>query len=174
MINRSKQIALRTEQGFACYISAIVLGLNDALVELTGALAGFTMVFTNNRLIILAGFTTGIAATLSMAASEFLSRDADTECGRPYFSAFITGCTYLITVTILLLPYFMFDNPMISLGFCLFFGALIITAFTFFESRVRKTSFARLWLQMLCISFGVAAISFSISLGAKHLWGINV
>lgn len=174
MINRNKKIVQRAEKGPASYISAIVLGLNDALVELTGALAGFTMVFTNNKMIILAGFTTGIAATLSMAASEFLSREADTECGNPYFSAFITGCAYLITVIILLLPYFIFDKPMVSLVFCLFFGGLIIMGFTYFESRVRKASFVPLWLQMLCISFGVAAISFLISAAAKHLWGLSI
>ena len=55
------------------YVGSMVLGLNDALVELTGALAGFTLAFRNTRLIAMASFITGIAASLSMAASEYLS-----------------------------------------------------------------------------------------------------
>ena len=51
------------------YISSMVLGLNDALVELTGALAGFTFALGNTTTIAMAGFITGSAATLSMAAS---------------------------------------------------------------------------------------------------------
>ena len=49
------------------YIGSMVLCLNDALVELTGALAGFTLAFRNTHLIAMAGFITGIAASLSMA-----------------------------------------------------------------------------------------------------------
>ena len=55
------------------YISSMILGLNDALVELTGALAGFTLSLQYRRTVLLAGFITGIAAALSMAASEYLS-----------------------------------------------------------------------------------------------------
>ena len=44
------------------YIGSIVLGLNDALVELTGALAGLTLALQDMRLIAIAGSITGIAA----------------------------------------------------------------------------------------------------------------
>jgi rubrerythrin len=51
------------------YVSSIVLGLNDALVELTGTLAGLTFALQNTRLIALTGLITGIAASFSMGAS---------------------------------------------------------------------------------------------------------
>ncbi len=54
------------------YVGSVVLGLNDALVELTGALAGFTLALANSRIIAMAGLITGIAASLSMAASEYI------------------------------------------------------------------------------------------------------
>jgi len=41
------------------YVGSMVLGLNDALVELTGALAGFTFALANPRLVATAGFITG-------------------------------------------------------------------------------------------------------------------
>jgi len=56
------------------YVGAMVLGLNDALVELTGALAGVTFALANTRLVAMTGIVTGIAATLSMAASQYLGR----------------------------------------------------------------------------------------------------
>lgn len=156
-----------------CYISAIVLGLNDALVELTGALAGFTMALHDNRLIALAGLTTGVAATLSMAASEFLSREADPNSSHPYTAAIYTGIAYLITVALLLLPYFLLDNPFLALAFCLVTAACIITAFTCLVSKIRQKPFLPYCLQMLCISFSVSAIAFGISWAAKAIWGIK-
>ncbi len=62
------------------YVGSMVLGLNDALVELTGTLAGLTFAMANTRLVALSGLITGISATLSMASSEFLSARAE---GRP-------------------------------------------------------------------------------------------
>src|SRR3989304_527579 len=51
------------------YAGSVVLGLNDALVELTGALAGLTLALQNVKLIALSGLIPGIAASMSMAES---------------------------------------------------------------------------------------------------------
>lgn len=152
----------------------MVLGLNDALVELTGALAGFTMALQDNNLIILAGLTTGIAATLSMAASEFLSQETDDNRLSPGKAALYTGITYFVTVVLLLLPYVIFDRPMHALAACMFTAAFIIMVFALYVSKIRHTSFIHDFLQMLAISMGVAAIAFGISWLARMWWGINV
>ena len=83
------------------YTGSIVLGLNDALVELTGALAGLTLALQNAQIIAVAGLISGIAASLSMAASEYLSIRAD---GRSHalYSAFYTGVAYMMTVLFLI------------------------------------------------------------------------
>lgn len=169
-----KRIGGMANQGCTPYLGAIVLGLNDAIVELTGALAGFTMALPNNKLIILAGFTTGVAATLSMAAAEFLSQQADPGPVNSYLAAMYTGATYLVTVAILLLPFFILPTPLTALALCLAFAAFLITVFTYITSRIRGTKFWHDFIQMLGISFGVAAIAFGISWGAKCLWGIEV
>lgn len=161
------------EQGFINYIGAIVLGMNDALVELTGALAGFAMILDTNRLIALAGFTTGVAATLSMAAAEFLAKKADCDGKRPWAAALATGIAYLITVILLLAPFIILSEPMPALALCLFIAALIITLFTWTVSRIRGTSFVRDCVRMLGVSFGVAAIAFAISWAAKTWLGIE-
>ena len=86
------------------YVGSMVLGLNDALVELTGSLAGFTFAMQNTRLIALSGLIIGISATFSMASSEFLAARSE---GRSdaLKSCTYTGIAYLITVILLILPY---------------------------------------------------------------------
>lgn len=149
------------------YISSIVLGLNDALVELTGALAGFTLALNDNTMIGLAGFITGVAATLSMAASEYLSKKADPSEKHPLKAAAYTGVAYLFTVALLLTPYAVFSSPLAALGFCLFNATLIILGFTFFVSVVRKSSFLKGFREMMLISCSVALVSFLIGWGAR-------
>lgn len=156
------------------YLDAVILGLNDSLVELTGALAGFTIGLHESKLIILAGITTGVAATLSMTASEFLAKEADTTKHNSYFAAFCTGSAYLITTAILLLPFFIFPQPYTALCLSLIFAALIIVAFTYVATKIRHTSFLRGCTEMLAISFSVAALSFLISWFAKSWWNIDI
>lgn len=156
------------------YISAIILGLNDALIEMTGALAGFTMVLPDNRTIVLAGLTTGVAATLSMSASEYLAQEAEKNALKPLIAAAITGTAYLITVAILLTPFVIIKNPFWALSLCIAFAVLLIFLFTFCESFIRQQSFCQLCLRMLCISFGVALLSFFLSWAANYYWGVHL
>jgi len=72
-----KQLINLVDEERLRYIGSMVLGLNDALVELTGALAGLTFALQNTRLIAMAGLITGTAASLSMASSEYLSTKSE-------------------------------------------------------------------------------------------------
>lgn len=167
--------AIPATQAEVCraYIGAVVLGMNDALVEMTGTLAGLTMALGNNKLIALAGLITGVAATLSMTASEFLAEEAETDARRPCVAAMYTGVTYLLMVSILLAPYLLLSSPLGALALCLGLAALIIFVFTFFVARLRKTRFLPYFLRMLTISFSVSALAFGISWFARKLWGID-
>jgi len=156
------------------YISSMVLGLNDALVELTGALAGFTFALGESRIIAMAGFITGSAATLSMAASEYLAKKNDPGEKHPFKAAIYTGIAYMIAVTALLIPFFFIPVPVAALFFCLVNVAIVILVFTFFVSVVRKEPFKPAFLEMICISFGVAAISFIIGWIARTALGIEL
>lgn len=168
------QLAAMIHEEKLSYISSMVLGLNDALVELTGALAGFTLALNDNRMVGMAGFITGVAATLSMAASEYLSKKADTSEKHPFKAAVYTDVAYMITVAFLLLPYIVFESPLVALGFCLFDAALIILGFTYFVSVVRKESFVRGFTEMITISFSVAGISFLIGWAARSWLNIDM
>src|SRR5574344_381575 len=59
-VHEQRLIALITDERLS-YMGSVVLGLNDALVEFTGALAGFTLALGDNpKLIALTGSITGI------------------------------------------------------------------------------------------------------------------
>jgi len=151
------------------YISSMVLGLNDALVELTGALAGLTFVLGNTRITGTAGFITGISASLSMAASEYLSTKAEKETtSDPVKASIYTGIMYVLATLILIIPYFIFSMPMVALLFTLLNAALIILVFTFFMSVVQESSFRRSFTEMIVLSFSVAGISFFVGLLARQ------
>lgn len=166
-------LALLDEEGMR-YVGSMVLGVNDALVELTGVLAGLTLALANGRLIAATGLITGIAASLSMAASEYLSVKAESRTRNPLRSAVYTGLMYIVTVAILILPFFIFGNIFVALGVTLGFAILIIMGFTFYISVVQDHDFRRRFLEMAAISLGVAGISFGIGYLVKAYLGITV
>ena len=105
--HEQRLIALINEERLE-YMGSVVLGLNDALVEFTGALAGFTLALSDSRLIALTGSITGIAAALSMASSEYLSTKSENgnENGKhPVKASIYTGIAYIFTVVALVAPF---------------------------------------------------------------------
>ncbi|MFN3910339.1 MAG: VIT1/CCC1 transporter family protein [Candidatus Anstonellaceae archaeon] len=154
------------------YIGSIILGLNDALVELTGAMAGFSIALKDIRLIGIAGLITGIAASLSMMSSEYLSKKIEGKMKKPFKAAIYTGFTYILTVLLLVFPFFIFEEKTNALLMMLV-NATIITAFiNYFVSIVKEISFKQRFFEMLLISFGVAAISFLFGFLLNRLVGI--
>jgi len=157
------------------YAGAIVLGLNDALVEFTGTLAGLTFAFGNNLIIGSTGLVMGVAASLSMAASGYLaSREDDIQETNPITSAIYTGSAYIITVIFLVLPYFLLSNPYIALAIMLLTTILIIALYTYYISVAKAISFKTRFIEMALISLGVAIISFGIGMLIKNVFGVDV
>lgn len=157
------------------YISSVVLGLNDAIVELTGTLAGLTFALRNSQLVGLAGLITGISAALSMSVSEYLSQKSEAEKDKsPLKAAIYTGIAYIVVVVMLILPYFLSPNPFLALGTAIAMVVLVIGLFTFFVAVVKEQSHGRLFLEMFSLSMSVMAISFVVGLIARKLLGIEV
>ncbi len=157
------------------YAGAIVLGLNDALVELTGTLAGLTLAFRNGELIAVTGLIMGVAAALSMAASGYLSaQEGEQEAMDPIKSAIYTGVAYIITVAILVAPYFLFSEVFVALTVMLICTVFIIAGYTFYISVAKEVSFLGRFLRMALISLGVAVISFGIGWLLKAVVGVDV
>jgi len=157
------------------YVGSMVLGLNDALVELTGSLAGFAFALQNTRLIALSGLIVGISATFSMASSEFLAARSE---GRTdaLKSCSYTGIAYLLTVVALIAPYLLFpmDQFIPALVCMLVVVVLIIAGFTYYTSVAQDQPFKRRFLEMAAISITVAVLSFIVGILAKKFLGVDL
>ena len=157
------------------YVGSMVLGLNDALVELTGSLAGFTFAMQNTRLIALSGLIIGISATFSMASSEFLAAKSE---GRDdaLKSCAYTGTAYLVTVVLLILPYLLLGNSqyILALGLMMLTVILIIAGFTYYTSVAQDQPFKSRFAEMAIISISVAVISFFVGVAAKAILGVDI
>ncbi len=157
------------------YVGSMVLGMNDALVELTGSLAGFTFAMQNTRLIALSGLIMGISATFSMASSEFLAARSE---GRndAFKSCCYTGVAYLITVALLIMPYLLLNNSQYLIALFAMIGIviLIIAGFTYYISVVKNEKFRPQFLEMSAISVGVAVVSFIVGILAKKFLGVDL
>jgi len=157
------------------YVGSMVLGLNDALVELTGTLAGLSFALQNNRLVALSGLITGISATLSMASSEYLSARSEGSADAVK-SALYTGIMYIFAVVCLVLPYLLYPvhQYLAALLTMLLVVVGIIFAFTYYIAVAKDLPFRKRFVEMAAISLSVAVLSFVVGFIVKQLLGIDV
>ncbi len=155
------------------FIGSIVLGLSDALIELTGALAGLSLALYNTLLVGLAALITGIAASMSMAVSEYLSKRSEGD-KNALKGAIYTGIAYILTVLFIVSPYFIGLNIIYSLAGSLIIASLLVGLLTFYTSVVREITWRREFIEMLVLTMGVAFISFSIGYFIRLYFNIEV
>lgn len=154
------------------YLGAMTLGLNDSLVEIMGAAAGYTSILQNTRLVGAVVLVTAIAGALSMAASEHLEKEV--ECngnGRrnPNKAAAYTGLTYFAVAAVLAFPYFVFTNIWYALGAMLVVGLAVVTAFSYYSVK----SFVSQFPERVILSFGIAGVAFVIGLAIRLFFGVT-
>jgi VIT1/CCC1 family predicted Fe2+/Mn2+ transporter len=156
------------------YVGSVVLGINDALVEFTGSLAGFTLALQNTQLIAAAGLIMGIAASLSMGASEYLSQKSEGSANNPLTAAFYTGGAYVLTVVVLIMPFLLLSEPLQAYAITLSLAILIIVLFTFYTSVAKDLPFLKRFAEMAAISLGIAGISFVIGIIVRIYLNVEV
>ena len=166
------------------YSGSVVLGMSDALVELTGALAGLTFALQDLNLVALAGLVTGIAAAFSMGASEYLSSRTEKKAESAVKAAFFTWISYLLTVLLLVAPFLIFQadspefhglGPHVQALMCTFaVGLLIVALFNFYLSVIEEVSFRSRFLEMAGILGMVSLISYGIGIALRGALGIDV
>jgi VIT1/CCC1 family predicted Fe2+/Mn2+ transporter len=156
------------------YVGSIVLGINDALVEFTGSLAGFTFALQDATIIAAVGLIMGIAAALSMGSSEYLSQKSEQSTNNPVTAALYTGGAYLATVIVLILPFLLMENPFAAFAVSLTAAILIIVVFTFYTAVAKDLPFWRRFAEMAAISLGIAAISFLIGILIRTYLNVQI
>ncbi|MGA9079812.1 MAG: VIT1/CCC1 transporter family protein [Halobacteriota archaeon] len=171
---RAKALRSAMDEERLHYMGALVMGLNDAIVEITGAIAGFTIVLQNTTLIALAGLITGVAGSLSMAASEYLEKQTESDKRSPAKAAGYTGGAYLVVAAILVAPYLWFASFIAALVCMLIFAFVIILFFSFYSTFLFDQKFRSRFPQMLAMSFGVAFVAFAIGSLLRVALHVNV
>lgn len=172
--NHERELIAMIDEERLRYMGSVVLGLNDAIVEFTGMLAGLTFALQNSQIIAVAALVTGIAAALSMASSEYLSQKSEPTSPDPLRAAVYTGGAYLVTVMLLISPFLVLGNPYQSLVFTLAGAVAVIFCFTYYLSVAKDLPFRSRFLEMLAISLGIAAVSFFIGLLIRVLLNVSV
>lgn len=173
---------LREYRGQLNYIRSIILGLNDGLVELLGAVSGLAVIASTSIVVVIGGIIIGTAGTLSMAAGVYLSSKShglleDKEESHhepsPAREGIYTGIYYIIGVIIAILP-FLFG----MLGYSGVIASTILVCLTLTIASiiiavVSGTSVKKRVFEMLALSLAVVAVTVALGTIARH-FGISI
>jgi VIT1/CCC1 family predicted Fe2+/Mn2+ transporter len=143
------------------YLSFIVLGLADAIVEITGVHAGFLGVTGSTLIAGISGIIVGFAAAISMGSAAYLQAKQDPEKS-PLASAFTTGLSYLFSVICLALPYFLLRSMFPAFLTSASVGIILIGGFTFYGAIVFERKFWHDFLEAVILMLGTAVATYAL------------
>jgi len=155
------------------YLSFIVLGLADALVEIAGIHAGSLGIYNSTELAGLAGIIAGAAASVAMASAAYAQAKSGFT-GSAAMSAIYTGISYFVTAVLLATPYFLTKVMIYALSFSLSFG-IALTAFTsFYSSVITGANFKKDFTEITSIILLATALLYIIGIIIRRFTGISV
>ena len=170
-----KELLGMLEDAKLLYAGAVILGMNDALVELTGTLTGIALAFENSKYVGITGVIMGVAASFSMAASSYLEAKENVNLNiNPQKYSLYTGISYILTTIMVVFPFFVVEKAKIALVLMFFMAALSIVIYNFYISVARDEDFKKRVREMFIITFGVAFISFLIGYFVNRYLGIEI
>lgn len=172
--DHEKELILILKEDKLEYIGSIVLGLNDALVEILGTLAGLTFALQNTKIVALAGIIAGIAGALSMSSSEYLSNKSEGKEDEAIKSAIFTGLAYLFAVVFLVAPYLIFASPFVALLIAVIDSIFVVFIYSYYISIANDQPFRKRFLEMVMLSTVVGLISFGLGYLVRVAFGIDV
>jgi VIT1/CCC1 family predicted Fe2+/Mn2+ transporter len=155
------------------YISFIVLGLADALVEIAGIHAGSLGIYNSTELAGLAGIVAGAAASIAMASAAYAQAKAGFK-GSATVSAVYTGISYFVTAVILATPYFLTKIMLNALLTSLCLAVIVIAFISFYGSVIAGTVFRKDFIEVTGIMLGATAALYLLGFAIRHLTGITV
>lgn len=155
------------------HTGALVLGMHDALVEITGILAGLAFAITNTRILILTAFVASVSASLSMAAANYMAQRTENN-PEALRCALYTGLMYMGTSLVIIAPFCLIANRLWAIGTMVGLAVLIIIGFNLATTCPDARPLRTRLTEMLAVCLGVSIISFLIGLGAKYFLGVNL
>ncbi len=155
------------------YMGFVVLGLADAIIEITGVHAGMLGVTNSTIMAGIAGIVVGFSAAISMASAAYLQ--AKHEGGlNPAKSATVTGVAYILAVLALAIPYFMWADMLYAFAASVVTAIALIGAFTFYSSVIMDKGFTREFLEAVLLLFGTVAGAYAIGDLLGRTFGVKI
>ena len=155
------------------YISFVILGLADAIVEISGIHAGSLGIYHSTRITGLAGIVAGASASIAMASAAFAQAKQGFQ-GSPTISAIFTGVSYFINAIILATPYFLTQSQLTAISTSIILAILIIAFISYYNSVVSQSHFLRDFSELAGIMLGASAALFLFGLLIRSLFGITI
>ena len=155
------------------YISFIVLGLADALVEIAGIHAGSLGIYDQTELAGLAGIIAGAAASIAMASAAYAQAKTGFK-GSASLSAVYTGASYFVTALILATPYFLTKMMVDALTASLALAVVLIAFISFYGSVISGAVFKKDFIEISSIMFGATVALYLIGLVIRYLTRISI
>jgi VIT1/CCC1 family predicted Fe2+/Mn2+ transporter len=155
------------------YISFIVLGLADALVEIAGIHAGSLGIYNSTELTGLAGIVAGAAASLAMASAAYAQAKQGFE-GRPGLAAGYTGVSYFVAAVFLALPYFGTRLMLVAIVSSVLVGLCIIAFVTWYNSVIVGSRFLREFSELAGVMLGATFALYVFGSAIRAVFGITI
>lgn len=144
--SHEKALMSQLEGSFVKYFGFIVLGLADAIVEISGVHAGFLGVTSSTLIAGIAGLVVGVSASIAMGSAAFLQAKQTVDM-KPSTSAISTGFSYLGAAVLLALPYFLTEKMIIAFVASILVAIFMTGYFTFYSAVVFERKFLREFAQ---------------------------
>lgn len=161
------------EEGRVKYMSFIVLGLADAVVEVAAIHAGSLGIYDRTEIAGLAGVIAGMAASIAMASAAYAQAKQGFS-GSARWSAIYTGVTYMLTATTLALPYFLTRSMLAALTASLAAGIVLVAFITYYDTVISGRAFRRQFTEITAIIFGATVALYIVGTVIRNLFGISI
>jgi vacuolar iron transporter family protein len=155
------------------YMSFIVLGLADAVVEISGIHAGSLGIYGRTELAGLAGIIAGMAASIAMGTAAYAQAKQGFQ-GSAKWSAIYTGVSYMITAVFLALPYFLSKNMAGALAISLIIGVMLVAAMTYYDTVISARPFKRQFGEIAGIILAASLVLFVVGTLVGQYLGIRI
>lgn len=148
-----QEFAQKVESTAVRYISFVVLGLADALVEISGIHAGSLGIYNRTEIAGLAGVVAGGAASMAMASAAYAQAKQGFH-GSARLSAVYTGVSYFVSAVLLATPYFLTPSMVYALTSSLGLAVVMLALATYYSTVISNKPFTKDFLEILAILLG--------------------
>lgn len=168
-----KEFASGLQEVHIKYISFVVLGLADALVEIAGIHAGSLGIYNSTELTGLAGIVAGAAASISMASAAYAQAKQGFE-GSSAVAAAYTGFSYFFSAVVLATPYFLTSTMLVAIFSSLILGIIIIATVSWYNSILLSSNFKKDFFELAGIMIAATIVLLAFGFVIRTLLHITI